>query len=103
MPADKGGGEPAGYKGRRRPLKKPLKEAKASAKAKAPRKSKLEEFYCPACKGKRVKVPLKNIKLKKTKNGREMAEAEAVVEGKKRKLFKFISKDDVERLKKLKK
>ena len=99
----KGSGEPAGFKGRRRPLSKPLKKATKPKSAKAPRKMKLEEFYCPGCKGKRVKVPLKNITIKKLSNGREQAVATATVEGKSRKLYKFIGKADAERIKKLKK
>ena len=99
----KGSGEPAGWKGRRRPLKKPLKKASKSKKAKAPRKYKLEEFYCPGCTNKRVKVALKDIKLKKTSNGRDMATATVKVEGKSRKVNKFVSKVDAERLRKLKK
>ena len=97
----KGGGEPKGWKGKRRPLKKPLKKATTSSKSTG--KGKLEEFYCPGCKGKRVKVPLKNITIKKLSNGREQAVGSATVDGKARKLYKFISKTDAERIRKLKK
>ena len=92
--------EPAGHKGRRRPLKKPLK--KASSKT---GKAKLEEFYCPGCKNKRVKIPLKNISVKKTSNGRDMAVGKCSLKNCKRSgaLHKFISKSDAERLRKLKK
>ena len=96
----KGGKEPAGFKGRRRPLKKPLKKASG-----VQGKAKLEEFYCPGCKDKRVKVPLKNISLKKTSNGRDMAVGKCSLKNCKRTgaLHKFISKADAERLQKLKK
>lgn len=92
--------EPAGHKGRRRPLKKPLKKATGSKG-----KAKLEEFYCASCKNKRVKVALKNIELKKTSNGRDMAVVKCGTKNCKRQghLTKFVSKADAERLKKLKK
>lgn len=92
------GKEPAGFKGRRRPLKKPLKEA-SSKKG----KGALEEFYCLTCKAKRKTKNVKNIKLQKTKNGRNQAVAECGTKGCTRKLYKFLSKDDVERIKKLQK
>ena len=93
-----GGGEPKGFKGRRRPLKKPLK--KASAKK---GKGSLEQFYCLSCKVKRQRVPLKNISLRKTKNGRNQAVAKCPKKDCPRKLYKFVGKEDAERLRKLKK
>ena len=99
MPAKKGGGEPAGFRGRRRPLKKPLKEA-SSKKG----KGALEQFYCLTCKQKRKETNVKNIKLQKTKNGRDQAVVTCPSKGKcNRKLYKFLSKADVARIKKLKK
>lgn len=99
MPANKtGGGEPKGFKGRRRPLKKPLKEA-TSKKG----KGALEEFYCLTCKAKRQTTNIKNVKLRKTKNGRNQAVAECSKKGCSRKLYKFVSKEDVDRIRKLKK
>ena len=92
----KGGKEPKGWKGRRRPLKKELRKATKG-------KSKLEEFYCLTCKVKRQKIPLKRIVLTKTKNGRNQAVAPCKGKGCDRKLYKFINKTDAERLKKLKK
>ena len=91
----KAGKEPKGWHGRRRPLKKDLK--KASPKA------KLEEFYCLTCKRKRQKISLKKITLRKTKNGRNQAVAPCKVKNCPRKLYKFISEADAERLRKLKK
>lgn len=94
-----GGGEPKGFRGRRRPLKKPLKKATGKKG-----KMAIEEFYCPACKpNKRVKVNIKNINIKTTKNGRKMAYATATVQGKEVKVHKFISEADAERIKKTKK
>lgn len=90
--------EPKGFRGRRRPLKKPLKEA-SSKKG----KGALEEFYCLTCKGKRKTKNVKTIKLRKTKNGRNQAVAECSTKGCARKLYKFIGKDDVARIKKLQK
>jgi len=90
--------EPKGHKGRRRPLKKPLKVA-TSKKG----KGALEEFYCLTCKGKRKAKNIKNIKLTKTKNGRDQAVADCSGKGCSRKLYKFLSKEDAERLKKFKK
>lgn len=90
--------EPAGFKGRRRPLKKDLKKATGKKG-----KSALEEFYCLTCKGKRKAKNIKHIKLKKTKNGRDQAVAECSGKGCTRKLYKFLSKEDAERIRKLKK
>ena len=94
----KGGGEPRGHKGRRRPLKKPLKEA-TSKKG----KGALEEFYCLTCKGKRKAKNVKHIKLQKTKNGRDQAVADCSGKDCKRKLYKFLSKEDADRIRKLNK
>ena len=93
-----GGGEPKGFKGRRRPLKKPLKEA-----SKKTGKASLEQFYCLTCKQKRISVNIKNITLRKTKNGRDQAVAKCSKAKCQRKLYKFISKADADRLRKLKK
>ena len=93
-----GGGEPKGFKGRRRPLKKPLKEATTKKG-----KGSLEEFYCLTCKGKRKARPVSKIVLKKTKNGRDQAVANCSSKGCARKLYKFVSKEDAARIRKLKK
>lgn len=94
----KGGGEPKGFKGRRRPLTKKLKKATGKTG-----KSALEEFYCLTCKGKRKASNVKNIKLQKTKNGRDQAVVGCSHKGCSRKLYKFVSKEDAERIRKLKK
>ena len=93
-----GGGEPKGFKGRRRPLKKPLKEA-----SKKIGKSSLEQFYCLTCKQKRKDINIKNITLRKTKNGRDQAVAKCSTSKCSRKLYKFVSKADADRIRKLKK
>lgn len=90
--------EPAGHKGRRRPLKKPLKEA-SSKKG----KGALEQFYCLTCKQKRKATNVKNIKLQKTKNGRDQGVVDCPSKGCTRKLYKFLSKEDADRIRKLKK
>ena len=94
----KAGGEPKGFKGKRRPLKKPLKKATTKKG-----KSSLEEFYCLACKVKRKVASLKNVTLRKTKNGRDQAVAPCSGKGCSRKLYKFITADDAARIRKLKK
>lgn len=92
------GAEPAGWKGRRRPLKKPLKEA-SSKKG----KGALEQFYCLTCKQKRKATNVKNITLKKTNNGRNQAVVACPSKKCTRKLYKFVSKEDADRIKKLQK
>ena len=90
--------EPRGHKGRRRPIA-PLKKATAKKG-----KGALEQFYCLTCKQKRRAVNIKNIKLQKTKNGRDQAVVSCPSKGKcTRKLYKFLSKEDAARIKKLKK
>ena len=84
--------------GKRRKLTKPLKKASASKG-----KAGLEEFYCLTCKGKRKARSIKNITLKKTKNGRNQAVAGCTAKGCTRKLYKFISNEDATRIRKLKK
>lgn len=92
----KGGGEPAGFKGRRRPLKKKLKEATGTKG-----KSALEEFYCLTCKTKRRNKNIKTVKLQKTKNGRDQAVTNCTGKGCSRKLYKFVSKEDAARIRNL--
>jgi len=89
--------EPKGYPGRRRPIA-PLKKATAKKG-----KGALEEFYCLTCKAKRKTKNVKNIKLQKTKNGRDQAVAECGTKKCPRKLYKFVSKEDAARIRKLKK
>ena len=89
--------EPKGYPGRRRPIA-PLKKATTKKG-----KGALEEFYCLTCKGKRKTKNVKAIKLRKTKNGVNQAVAECGTKGCPRKLYKFVSKEDAARIRRLKK
>jgi hypothetical protein len=60
------------------------------------------QFYSVQLK-KKIDVDEKDVELKTMKNGRKAASAVKVVDGKKIKLYKILSKDDIAKLEKLNK
>lgn len=81
------GGKFAKRKGRRAPLKKPLTH---------------NEFYCLTCKAKRKVRALKNIEITTAKNGRKLAKSQCTAKDCTRKLLKFMSNEQADKLKEMK-